>query len=107
MGQVFDEADYRRRLEALETSNIAVGEEAGLLGYDLLSGNMQEKGGNGQGALNARKDILLAKQRALRDARKKMVRAIRAAEDKARQNDLLPTEVEQIVTGQSDTLVKV
>ncbi|WP_456622147.1 MULTISPECIES: hypothetical protein [unclassified Bradyrhizobium] len=96
MGQVFDEADYRRRLDALDSSNISVGEEAGLIA----------KGG-GSGPLDARKTILFAKQQALRAARKKMIKAIRAEQDRMRQNNLLPTEVEQIVTGKSDTLVKV
>lgn len=100
MGQVFDEADYRRKLDALNSSNIGIGDEAGLIAEGWAKGS-------GSGPLDAKKDILLAKQRALREARKKMIRAIRAEEDKMRQNNLLPVEVEQIVTGRSDTLVKV
>lgn len=100
MGQVFDEADYRRRLDALDSSNMSVGEEFGLIAEGWAKGS-------GSGPLDARKAILAAKQDALRRARKKMIRAIRAEEDKARQNNILPTEVEQIVTGKSDALVKV
>jgi len=100
MGQVFDEADYRRRLEALESSQISAGEEFGLMQEGWVSGS-------GSGPLDARKRILFAKQQALRAARKKMIQAIRAEEDRMRRNNMLPTEVEQIVTGRSDTLVKV
>jgi hypothetical protein len=100
MGQVFDEADYRRKLDALDSSNIGIGEEAGLIAEGWAKGS-------GSGPLDAKKNVLAAKQRGLRDTRKKMIKAIRAEEEKMRQNDLLPVEVEQIVTGQSDMLVKV
>lgn len=100
MGQVFDEADYRQRLEALDSSNISIGDEAS----DIVRGWAT---GTGSGPLDARKAILEAKQQALRQARKEMIRAIRAAADQQRANGLLPIEVEQIVTGRSDDLVKV
>jgi len=100
MGQVFDEADYRRKLDALDSSNIGIGEEAGLIAEGWVKGT-------GSGPLDARKAVLAAKQNALREARKKMIKAIRAEEDKMRENNLLPVEVEQIVTGKSDDLVKV
>lgn len=61
----------------------------------------------GTGPLNARKNILLAKQEALRQARKEMIKAIRAADEAQRAQSLLPVEVEQIVTGASDELIKV
>lgn len=100
MGRVFDEAEYRRRLAALETSNMSVGDEVAAIGEGWVRGS-------GSGPLDARKSVLAAKQRGLREARKKMIRAIRAEEDRMRQNNLLPTEVEEIVTGRSDTMIKV
>lgn len=100
MGQVFDEADYQRRLAALRNSNISVREEAGLIWRGWVTGT-------GSAPLDARKDILDAKRRALEEAREKMIDAIEAADRDRRINGFLPSEVEQIVTGQSDTLVKV
>ncbi|EJN15692.1 hypothetical protein PMI42_00709 [Bradyrhizobium sp. YR681] len=104
MGQVFDEEDYRRRLEALETSDITVGQEAGLISEGVAT---YGSGSGAARALNARKDILLAKQEALRQARKEMIRAIIRAEQDQAFNGVLPAEVEQIVTGKSDEIVKV
>jgi phage-related minor tail protein len=100
MGQVFDEADYRRRLDALRTSDISVGEEVGLIWQGWVSGS-------GSGPLNARNAVLDAKRRALEQARDKMIDAIHETERERSINGFLPTEVEQIVTGQSDKLVKV
>lgn len=100
MGQVFDEADYRRKLDALDSSNIAIGDEAS----DIAEGWLK---GTGSGPLDARKQILEAKQLALRQARKEMIHAIRAAERDQSLNGGLPTEVEQIVTAKSDDLIKV
>jgi hypothetical protein len=101
MVRIFDEDDYRRRLDALAASNnISTSEEAGLLLKGMLTGT-------GFGPLNARQDIFLAKQRALIEARRALIRAIRAEEDKARQGAVIPLDVQEIVTGNSDTLVKV
>ncbi|MCK1669435.1 hypothetical protein [Bradyrhizobium sp. 153] len=101
MGQVFDQADYRRRLDALDSSNISIGDEVS----DIAEGWAT---GTGSGPLDARKSILLAKQEALRHARKELIRAIRAADDAQRANNVLPVEVEQIVTGgAADELIKV
>lgn len=100
MGQVFDEADYERRLAALRTADIPIGEEVGLIWQGWVTGS-------GSGPLDARKKILDAKREALMQARDKMIDAIHeAARDRSR-NGLLPVEVEQIVTGKSDDLVKV
>lgn len=110
MGQVFDEADYRRKLEALDTSNISIGQEVGDIGSGwtgLVNPSVFGSGKIGDGPLNARKDILLAKQRALRQARKAMIKAIREADDAQRAKGILPVEVEEIVTGKSDELIKV
>lgn len=110
MGQIFDEADYRRRLDALDSSNITMGQEASDIwaGWKgLMNPLVFDSSKIGSGPLDARKSILAAKQDALRRTRKKMIQAIRAEEDKALQNNVLPTEVEQIVTGNSDVLIKV
>lgn len=110
MGQVFDEADYKRKLEALNTSNISVGDELSDIGagWSGLANPFQIRSDAiGTGPLNARKDILLAKKEALRQARKEMIKAIQQAERDASFNSVLPTEVEQIVTGKSDDLIQV
>lgn len=110
MGQIFDEADYRRRLDALDTSNISLGAEVSDIGAGwsgLLNPLVHDPSKIGSGPLNARKDILQAKQDALRHARKEMINAIIKAEQDQAFNGGLPTEVEQIVTGQSDELIKV
>lgn len=110
MGQVFDEADYRQRLAALENSEISLGDEVS----DIWSGwkglmNPFEFNSDkiGNGPANARKQILEAKREALRQARKAMIHAIVKAQQDQAFNGLLPTEVEQIVTGRSDDLIKV
>jgi hypothetical protein len=100
MGQVFDEKDYQQRLAALENSEIPVREEAGLIFKGWVTAT-------GSGPLDARKQILEAKREGLRHARKEMIRAIVKAEQDQALNGGLPTEVEQIVTGQSDELIKV
>ncbi|WP_018456806.1 hypothetical protein [Bradyrhizobium sp. WSM4349] len=100
MAQVFDEKDYRRRLAALATSEISVREEAGLIWQGWVTAT-------GSGPLDARKAIMEAKREALRQARKEMIRAIVKAEQDQAVNGGLPTEVEQIVTGPSDELIKV
>lgn len=110
MGQVFDEKDYQQRLAALDTSNISLGDEVSDIGAGwsgLLNPSVVGSSRIGSGPLNARKDILLAKQEALRQARKAMIHAIIKAEQDQALNGVLPTEVEQIVTGKSDELIKV
>jgi hypothetical protein len=92
MGRVIDEADFQQRLRALDSSNYGRGEELRL----VITGK-----------LDARKTMDLAKQRALEKARKKLAQAILKAEEKMRAQGLVPTEVEEIVTGRSDELVKV
>lgn len=94
MGQVFDEADYRRRLEAARKP-ISTREE---IGY-ILSSDLP--------GLNARKAFEDAKVAALEKAREKMLDAIERAERDHRLNGFLPTEVEEIVNGPSDELVRV
>ncbi|MGJ5149867.1 hypothetical protein [Bradyrhizobium sp. HKCCYLR1023] len=99
MGRVFDEADYRRRLD--QAAEMSTGEEAKLILRGLA-------GGVWNAELEARKTMDRAKQEALRKARKEMIRAIRAEDDRQRQNAFLPREVEEIVTGSpGDELVKV
>jgi hypothetical protein len=110
MGQVIDEADYRRRLEALDTSDISIGAEVSDIGAGwsgLVNPLVTDPSKIGSGPLNARKDVLDAKQIALRQARKEMINAIIRAEQDQAFNGVLPTEVEQIVTGKSDDLIKV
>ena len=64
--------------------------------------------GTGFAPLNARQNILEAKQNALIRARKEMIRAIRAEDDKAQNGAIIPIDVQEIVTGgQGDELVKV
>lgn len=94
MGQVFDEADYRRRLEAAQ-NEISTATELRFIANGDLRG------------LNAAKAHQEAKQAALRQARKQMLQAIEAARRDQALNGLVPTEVEEIVTGPSDELVKV
>jgi hypothetical protein len=91
MGRIFDEEDFRRRLEQAE--DIPVKDEVRLI-FD------------GADALAARKAMDDAKTNALRKARKKMIRAIREEDDRRRYNGLVPSEVEEIVTGSHDELVK-
>ena len=64
--------------------------------------------GTGFAPLNARQNILEAKQNALIRARKEMIRAIRAEDDRVQNNAIIPIDVQEIVTGgQGDELVKV
>jgi hypothetical protein len=110
MGHVFDEKDYRQRLDALDSSNISLGDEISDIGSGwagLINPFTRNSAAIGSGPLDARKTILEAKQNALRQARKEMIRAIIKAEQDQAFNGGLPTEVEQIVTGQSDKLIKV
>ena len=92
MGQVIDEAEFQQRLRRLDTSEYGRGEELRLVA---------------SGQLAARKNIDIAKQNALLKARKKLAHAIAEQEQKMREQGLLPVEVEEIVTGRSDELVKV
>jgi phage-related minor tail protein len=100
MGQVFDEKDYQQRLEALRSSDITVREELGLIWQGWVSGT-------GSAPLDARKAILDAKREALEEARDRLIDAIEAADRDRRINGFIPDEVEQIVTGKSDELIKV
>ena len=101
MVRVFDQADYDRRLEALRImSDISTGEELGLLAKGLVTGNAF-------GPLEARIEINLAKIEALRQARKEMIQAIRAEQDKARRGAIIPLDVQELATGRGDELVKV
>jgi hypothetical protein len=101
MVRVFDQADYDRRLEALQPSNdISLGEEIGLIWEGW-------KTGEGSGPLEARIAINEAKINALRQARREMIRAIRAEQDKARRGAIIPLDVQELVTGKGDELVKV
>lgn len=96
MARVFDEADYKRRLLALEANDdVSLGQEIGF----ALSGD--------EAGLNARKDINLVKAEALRTARKEMVRAIRAAQEYALADAVIPLDVTETAFGKSDDLVKV
>lgn len=94
MGRVFDEADYLRRLEAAQ-NEISTGTELRFIANADLRG------------LNATKAHQAAKEEALRQARKQMLAAIEAASRDQALNGALPTEVEEIVTGPSDELVKI
>jgi hypothetical protein len=98
MVRILDKADYRRRLDA--AAEISTGEEATLLVKGILSGDAF-------GPLNARKAMDTAKQNALRKARKEMMRAIRAEDDKARAGAMIPIDVQEIAAGKSDELVQV
>ena len=99
MVRILDEDDYRRRLD--QAVEISTSEEAGLLLKGALTGT-------GFAPLNARQNILEAKQNALIRARKEMIRAIRAEDDRVQNGAILPIDVQEIVTGgQGDELVKV
>jgi hypothetical protein len=98
MVRIFDEDDYRRRLD--EAGEISTADEASLLLKGALTGT-------GFAPLNARQDIQLAKQDALRRARKEMLRAIREEDDRVRNDAIIPIDVQEIVTGSSDEIVKV
>lgn len=94
MGQVFDGADYERRLEAAQ-NEISLGTELRL----IASGDAK--------GLDALKVHQEAKMQALRLARKQMLKAIQQAERDQAYNGLVPAEVEEIVSGPSDELVRV
>jgi hypothetical protein len=98
MVRILDEADYRRRLDA--AAEISTGEEATLLVKGIFSGDAF-------GPLNSRKAMDVAKQNALRKARKEMMQAIRAEDDKARASAVIPIDVQEVATGKSDELVQV
>ena len=98
MVRILDEDDYRRRLD--QAVEISTGEEIGLLAKGILTGDSF-------GPLNARKDILIAKQNELIKARREMLKAIRAENDRVRDGAIIPIDVQEIVTGPSDELVKV
>ncbi|CAL77412.1 hypothetical protein BRADO3635 [Bradyrhizobium sp. ORS 278] len=99
MTRTFDEADYRRRLDAIQ-DDMSTGEEIGLLAKGLVTGT-------GLAPIEARRQIQTAKMEALRGARKAMVKRIRAEMDRARENAIIPLDVQEIVTGRADELVKV
>jgi hypothetical protein len=97
--RVLDEDDYRRRLD--QAVEISTSEEAGLLLRGALTGT-------GLTPLRARQSILEAKQNALIKARREMLRAIRAEDDRVQNSAIIPIDVQEIVTGgQGDELVKV
>lgn len=98
MARVFDEADYRARLD--QAAEISTPDEARLVIKGIFSGDSF-------GLLNAQKQMNIAKQNALRQARKQMMQAIRAEDDKIRATNVIPQEVQEIVTGQDDELVQV
>ncbi|MHC2241493.1 hypothetical protein [Bradyrhizobium elkanii] len=94
MGKVFDEADYQRKLDAAR-NGISTREEARFVITGDLAG------------LNARKAFQDAKERALMKARKEMLDRINQEQQDHALNDLVPTEVEEIVTGPHDEIVSV
>lgn len=94
MGRVFDEVDYRRRLEAAQ-DEITTRTELRFIANGDLRG------------LNALKAHQEAKEAALKQARKQMMRAISDEMKDQALNGVVPTEVEEIVTGSGDELVKV
>ena len=63
--------------------------------------------GEGSGPLDAQKAVNAAKQNALRKARKEMLQAIRAEDDRNRSNAIIPIDVTEVATGKSDELVQV
>jgi hypothetical protein len=98
MVRILDEDDHRRRLD--QAVEISTGEEIGLLVKGVLSGDSF-------GLLNARLEILYAKQAELIKARRAMLKAIRAKNDFVQNGAIIPIDVQEIVTGPSDELVKV
>ena len=57
--------------------------------------------------MRAKNDILVEKQRQLILARREMLKAIRAENDRVMNSAIIPIDVQEIVTGPSDELVKV
>jgi len=99
MVRILDEDDYRRRLD--QAVEISTSEEASLLLKGALTGT-------GFTPLNARQNILEAKQNASIKARREMLHAIRAEDDRVQNGAFIPIDVQEIVTGgQGDELVKV
>ena len=98
MVRILDEDDYRRRLD--QAIEIPVGEEIGLLVKGFFTGVVL-------GPLQARNDILVEKQKQLVLARREMLKAIRAENERVREAAIIPIDVQEIVTGPSDELVKV
>ena len=98
MVRILDEDDYRRRLD--QAIEIPVGEEIGLLVKGFFTGVVL-------GSLQARNDILVEKQKQLVLARREMLKAIRAENDRVREAAIIPIDVQEIVTGPSDELAKV
>ncbi|WP_375780867.1 hypothetical protein ACE103_20215 [Bradyrhizobium sp. ma5] len=94
MGKVFDGDDYERRIDAAR-NGISTAEEAKFIITGDLAG------------LNARKAFQDAKELALRKARKKMLDRIRQEEADHSLNDLIPTEVEEVLNGPHDEIVSV
>ena len=80
MVRILDEDDYRRRLD--QAVDISTGEEIGLLVKGILSGDSF-------GPLNARKAILEAKQNELIKARRALLKAIRAENDRVRNGAII------------------
>jgi hypothetical protein len=98
MIRILDENDYRRRLD--QAVEISTSEEIGLLAKGVVTGDVL-------GPVKARNDILYEKQRQLVVARREMLKAIRAENDRVREAAIIPIDVQEIVTGPSDELVKV
>ncbi|UGY23183.1 hypothetical protein HU675_0035290 [Bradyrhizobium septentrionale] len=94
MGKVFDGADYERKLDAAR-NGISTSEEARFVITGDLAG------------LDARKAFQEAKERALMKARAKMLQRIDQEMTDRDRDGVLPTEVEEIVTGPHDELVSV
>ena len=98
MVRILDEDDYRRRLD--QAIEISTGEEIGLLVKGIVTGDVL-------GPLRAKNDILYEKQKQLVLARREMLKAIRAENDRLINSAIIPIDVQEIVTGPSDELVKV
>ena len=98
MVRILDDDDYRRRLD--QAVEISTGEEIGLLVKGFFTGVVL-------GPLQARNDILVEKQEQLVLARREMLKAIRAENDRVREAAIIPIDVQEVVTGPSDELVKV
>ena len=98
MVRILDQDDYDRRLQ--EAVDIPVGEEIGLLVKGFFTGDVL-------GPVRAKNDILVEKQRQLILARREMLKAIRAENEGVMNSAIIPIDVQEIVTGPSDELVKV
>jgi hypothetical protein len=98
MVRILDQDEYERRLD--QAVEISTGEEIGLLFEGVVTGDLL-------GPLRARDDILYEKQKRLVFARREMLKAIRAENDRISYAAIIPIDVQEIVTGPSDELVKV